>query len=166
MSLSRLRETVKDREAWRAAVHGVTESDMTELLNNCQELLLHPERACSVTNRLQLPGGSSRRHRCSWWREAKRKGTPVEVLPRLERRTRGNEQTNFLCLFHRAGPVPGLLQKLLSAHKKTSDLLLYSTGNYTQISVITYMGKEYENEKERLYIYMCVCVCVCVYVHN
>ena len=29
MNLSRLRETVKDREAWGAAVHGVTESDVT-----------------------------------------------------------------------------------------------------------------------------------------
>ena len=33
MSLSKLQETVKDRETWRAAVHGVTESNMTEHLN-------------------------------------------------------------------------------------------------------------------------------------
>ena len=38
MSLSKLREMVKDREAWHAAVHGVTKSQTH--LSDCTELIL------------------------------------------------------------------------------------------------------------------------------
>ena len=40
MNLNKLQEVVMNREAWCAAVHGVTELDMTEC-PNCTELMLH-----------------------------------------------------------------------------------------------------------------------------
>ena len=43
MSLNKLQEIVKDREAWYAAFHGVTESDRTEWLSKKKVLNLLKE---------------------------------------------------------------------------------------------------------------------------
>ena len=43
MSLSKLWETVKDREAWHAASWGLKESDATEWLTHTQHVSLGPK---------------------------------------------------------------------------------------------------------------------------
>ena len=42
VSLSELQELVINREAWRAVIHGVAESDMTEQLNWCCVFMFLP----------------------------------------------------------------------------------------------------------------------------
>ena len=48
MSLSKPQETVKDREAWHAAVHGISKSHTTERLNNKTPSLVSVRRVSFV----------------------------------------------------------------------------------------------------------------------
>ena len=55
MSLSKLQKLVMHREAWHAAVHGATESNMTKKLNLTEVVpVLYPQ-GCTIFSWLHLP---------------------------------------------------------------------------------------------------------------
>ena len=76
LSLSKLQETVMDREDWDAAVRGVTKSNMIEQLNNnrglggCLEQAVYRARArghgSSRHHTPQVAPSRTRAQQCTW----------------------------------------------------------------------------------------------------
>ena len=62
MSLSKLREMVKDWEAWRAAIHGVAEVTMTERLNNSNNKAYGVNTVISVLEETEDGGKEAHRN--------------------------------------------------------------------------------------------------------
>ena len=55
MSLSKLRETVKDREAWSAAVQGTAEMDTTQQLSNKKKMNGSPATGLLKCHIIRVP---------------------------------------------------------------------------------------------------------------
>ena len=54
MSLRKLREIVKDGEAWHTALRGVTKLDTTEQLNNTYQHILSPINTLDTITKLNI----------------------------------------------------------------------------------------------------------------
>ena len=77
MSFSKVQEMVKDREAWRAGVHGVTESDTTEQLSNNNKLYHSNKLALEKAEKpeIKLPTSTE-----SWKKQESSRKTSISAL--------------------------------------------------------------------------------------